>query len=389
LSSLSSSYGTNTSTTSSGLSSYLVGIKEAAADITSSVETARKTSTWESSSLSSDSSDVSVSYSGSDKIEDMSVTVKALAQGQVNEGKDYISTASTIKSTSFSIETADGKKKNFFIATGSSVTNEEVQQKAADKINSANLGITASVEKDSKTGASRLVLTGKTGEGNDYTVSGSLAEDLGITSVTQEAQDAVYSINSGEDEKSSSNTIKVSDDLSLTLNKVSETPSNITYSKNTTGGINAARELVNSYNALYSAAKKYDDTGSLQLQSKMVSLDSTYAASLERIGITTNSQGYLEIDEDKMKEAADDGTLEKFFNNDKGKNYGFVNRLEQLSESISSDPSKYLSSSAKEELNSSDSSSYTSLSSSYLSSSRFRRSYFNYISTSALFDALF
>lgn len=390
LSSLSSTYGVNTSTTSSGVSSYLVGIKEAAATITSSLNTAGSSSTWNSTSLTSDTSDVSVTYTGTDKVDPMTVNVKALAQEQINEGYDFVSNASTIRSTSFSIETADGQKKDFFVATGSTVSNKEVQQKVADKINAAKLGITASVETDSKTGSSRLVLNGKTGEGNDFTVSGALAEDLGITNVTQKSQDAVYSINSGADKTSSSNTIEVSSKLSITLKNVSESPSNITYAKNTTSGINAARQLVNGYNALLKAAKDYDDLGSLKLQSKLISLDSTYSAALGRIGISTNENGYLEIDEDKMKAAAEDGTLEKFFTQDKGMTYGFTNRLEQIAGSITSDPSKYLSSSAKAELSSVDSSSsYSLLSSSYFSSAKFRRSYFNYISTSALFDALF
>lgn len=388
MSAISNSYGVNTSKTSSSLSSYLVGIKEAAKDITSAVSTGTKASTWNDVSYNSDSSAVSVNYTGSEKLEDMKVDVKAVAKEQKNEGKSLTSDDKTnVRSTSFSIEASDGKSKSFYVASNSSLTNEELQQKVADKINSAKLGITATVEKNSKDGTSKLVLSGKTGKDNTFSVSGSLAEDLGINKTTQNAQNASYSINSGEYKESDINDIKLNDKLSLTLKAETEKTANITYSKKQTKGINAARELVNSYNALYDTAKGYDDLGSLKLQSKLVGLDSTYSGALSRVGITTNSEGYLQIDEDKMQKAAEDGTLEKFFREDSGQSYGFVNRLNQLADKIDSDPSRYASSSAKEELSSN--ASYTDFSVDYLKSSRYIKSYFNYVSTSALFDALF
>lgn len=387
MSAISNSYGVNTSTTSSSLSSYLVGIKEAANDITSAISTATNASTWNEISYNSDSSSVGVSYTGTEKLEDMTVDVKAVAKEQKNEGKALSADKSSIRSTTFSIETSDGKNKNFYVATSSSLTNEEVQQKVADKINSAKLGITATVEKNSKDGTSKLVLSGETGKENTFEVKGSLAEDLGIDKVSQKAQNASYSINSGAYQESSTNDIKLNDKLSITLKAETEKTAKVTYSNNQTKGINAARAFVNSYNALYDTAKDYDDLGSLKLQSKLVGLDSTYAGALGRIGISTNSKGYLEIDEDKMQAAAESGALEKFFREDAGQSYGFVNRLNQIAKNIDADPSQFISSSAKAELSSADT--YSAYSSDYLKSSRFIKSYFNYVSTSALFDALF
>ncbi len=384
-------YGVNTSKTSSSLSSYLVGIKKASSGLRSAIKTAQDKSIWNKISYNSSSNAVGVDYTGKDKLKDMTVEVKSLAKSQINEGKKLNSNASTVRSTSFSIKTADGTKKNFYVSTGSSLSNLDVQQKVADKINSAKMGITASIEKDSK-GNSRLVLKGESGKDNDFTVSGALAEDLGITNVSQEAQDAVYSINSGEDQTSSTNKIKIDDELTLNLKEVTDEPAKLTYSKNQTSGINAARSFVNGFNELYDTARDYDDLGSLQLQSKLVGLVAAYSSSLERIGISTDENGYLKIDEDKMKKAADNGDLEKFFTNDAGANYGFVNRVDRIASQVESDPTKFVSASAKEEMVSSDSSYYSSYASEYsklMGSSSFRKSYFNYITTSALFDALF
>lgn len=386
------SYGVNTSTASSSLSSYLVGIKQAAANIGSAVDTAQDKSTWNKISYNSDSSSVSVSYTGDKELGNMTVDVKALAKSQVNEGKKLEADArSSVNSTSFSITMDDGTKKDFFVATGSSLSNKEVQQKVADKINSSKLGVTASVETDSK-GKSRLVLTGKSGEENGFNVSGALAEDLGITTVSQKAQDAVYSINSGPEQKSSTNKIEINDNLTLSLKSVTEKTANLTYSKDLKKGINAAREFVNSFNALYDKARGYEDSGASKLQNRLTSLTSAYSKSLSRIGIGTDENGYLKIDEEKMQKAAENGDLEKFFTKDAGQNYGFVNRIDILANQVNSDPSKFLSSSGKEELKSENSSSSSYYPSSYtdlMGSASFRKSYFNYITTSALFDALF
>ncbi len=101
------------------------------------------------------------------------------------------------------------------------------------------------------------------------------------------------------------------------------------------------------------------------------------------------SKGYLQIDEDKMKEAADNGDLDRFFdsNGKKGLSYGFTNRLENLADKAFDDPTSFLSNQGKTEVNSAGgSSSYygsnSGVSYNYLSA------YYRYSTTALLFNAM-
>ncbi|MBR1737873.1 MAG: hypothetical protein IJ736_12820 [Firmicutes bacterium] len=385
-------YGQNTASAAADASSYAVDVKESANALKNSVaqlSAKGDKSVFNAATANSDDKGVSVKYTGTEKFDDMKVGVTQVAQAQKNEGDKLKADATaTANSSSFKITDANGKSRSFFVSVSAKDTNEDVQQKVADKINSAGLDVTASIEKDEKTGQSRLVVSGKTtGEGKDFTVSGEMADNLGINKATQSAQDAVYTIN-GEEKTSSSNNIKVSDNLSLTLNSKTEKDANVSYSKSNTNGINAVRSLVNNYNALMDTAKNFKDSGASKLENQLKGAADTYATALSRIGITTNENGYLQIDADKMKSAADSGELQKFLesNSEDNANYGFINRLGSIAEKAD-DPTNYMSQETKNSVNSNSVSNYYN--SSYANSNYYINSYINLSNSSLLFDAMF
>ena len=385
-------YGKNTASVSADVSEYAVDVKESAAALKNSVSQLSAKgdkSVFNTATANSDNNGVSVKYTGNAKFDDMKVGVAQLAQAQKNEGTELkADSTSNAESSSFKITDANGKSRSFFVSVSAKDTNEDVQQKVADKINSAGLDVSASIEKDEKTGKSRLVVSGKTtGEGKDFAVTGEMAENLGINKTTQNAQDAVYTIN-GEEKTSSSNNIKVSDELSLTLNSKTENDATVSYSKSNTNGINAVRSLVNNYNALMDTAKNFNDSGAARLENQLKSTSDTYASALSRIGITTNENGYLQIDAGKMKEATESGELEKFLdsNSENGANYGFINRVGSIAEKAD-DPTNYMSQNAKNTVNSNDVSNYYNAN--YANSNYYINSYINLSNSSMLFDAMF
>lgn len=321
----------------------------------SSLMTSGSGSVYSQVSLASDSSAVSVSYTGSDKPEDFTVDVTQAAAAQENAGTALKANATASGASSLTITSSDGEKHSFYVSSSYSATNAEVQEKLAEKINNAKIGITASIKTDENKGTSQLVLTAKnSGADSAFSVSGELAQSMGISKATTAAQDAVYSINGGAEQTSSTNKIKLSDDLTLNIKGKTSKTANISYSKNSLEAINSAREMVNNINGLLNAAKESKDKSSEKLESLISSTIKTYASGLADIGITTGENGYLKIDETKMKTAAESGELEKFFTSDAGKNYGFANRMSRIADQTKNEPTRFLSTEAKHNLNASE-----------------------------------
>ncbi|MCI8805075.1 MAG: hypothetical protein HFE59_04135 [Clostridiales bacterium] len=361
-------YGAGKSTSSSvssATSDYLVNLKNKASNVVDAVSSIRDNSKNDKkiAANSDNSSAVSGTYTGDKKRDDIKIDVEKIASAQVNESESLKSNSSSLyykKASNISITTSEGKSYSFNYSAKITETDEKALNNIAAKINKANIGVSASVETDEKTKTSKLVLTGsKAGEGNDFTVSGNLAEALGIDNVKTASSDAVYSIN-GERRTSSSNEVKVDEELTLKLKGTTEKSATISFGKSKTNTINSARELVNAFNGLANTAYSSNDSGADRLGDRLKSIAKTYGASLDKIGVSLNSKGYLEIDEDKMDKAAENGELDKFFNSN-GKNglsYGFVNRLENLAKKAYDDPTDFLSSSGKAEVNSVSNSSY-------------------------------
>lgn len=390
-------YGTNTASSSTNTSNYLVDIKEKSSDILDTLESlnAKGSSSLFKNTVAakSNNSAVTAQYSGSETQEDFEVEVSQIASSQKNESISFNKRGAAIYSahaSKINIETSDGKSLSINYSANISDTDEKTLNKIASKINDANIGINASVQTDSKTGTNKLVLSSKeTGSENTFSVSGDLAEALGINNVSTAAADAVYSIN-GEQHVSSSNKIEFEDGTKLTLNSTTteNKPAKISYKNDMTDAINATRELVNNFNALASTAYKSTDTGAAKLSKQLQAAADTYSASLSRIGISMNSKGYLEIDSDKMQSAADSGELSRFFNanSNNTKNYGFAYRLETIASKANSDPTTYLSNPAKSAINSTSNAGYSLTSSG--SSRNYINTYYRYSTAALLFDTL-
>lgn len=391
----SGSYGTNTVTSSSKTKNYVVDLKEKSADLLSTLNSLKQkgsTSPFaDSIKGQSDNKAVSVSYKGSEMPDEFTVDVSQTAAAQENKGSALKSNASSLyytDDTSISI-TSGEKSVSFSYNAKITETDSKAMKNIAEKINEAEIGVTASVVTDSKSGTSTLVLKAdKTGEDNGFTVTGGLAESLGVNNVTTEGRDAIYFID-GEKRTSSSNEIKLDNNAVLTLNDTTEKTANVSFKKDNLKAINAARELVNGFNALANTAYKFDDKGSAALGRQLKSAASTYRSSLSKIGISLNKKGYLEIDEEKMQKAADSGELDKFFNigGKQNMNYGFNYRVETIAKSVNSDPTKYLSNDAKTDLKNTNTASSYNFSNANVSRN-YISSYYRYSSMSLLFNAL-
>ena len=106
----------------------------------------------------------------------------------------------------------------------------------------------------------------------------------------------------------------------------------------------AVEGFVKNYNDLYTeSVQKTSDAKAQNLASKMIGISKTYMGSLARIGIGFDRDGKMTIDSDKLDAAAENGSLEKFFTENNGKNYGFTNQLSRLADNVSRNTSNYVS----------------------------------------------
>lgn len=307
------------------------------------------------------------------------ITIQQLATVQKNTGTSLASTALSGANTgtnSFSVE-KDGKTYQFSVNIYATDSTRTAQQKTADAINKQNIGINASVEYDSKTKKSTLVLAStETGEKNAFTIAdvenkGNLVSALGIGQTTQAAGDARYTVD-GVEKTSAKNTVDLGDGLTGTLKKVTSEEVKVTAKKDITGITNAIYDVVNNFNGLRETAKDYgNDQGAQSLLQRMDNLASSYSSSLEKLGITRNKDGYLEIDTKKLTKAFEDGSAERYLGDN---NAGFTQRLSQLAKTVDSDPNRYVSyqsrrsmNDASQGANGTDNTSYTNYMSAYQS----------------------
>ena len=108
----------------------------------------------------------------------------------------------------------------------------------------------------------------------------------------------------------------------------------------------AIGNLIKNYNDLYvEAAQKTSDPKAQKLASKMVDISKTYKSSLANIGVGFDNDGKMTLDTKKLDAAIENGSLEKFFKENNGKNYGFTNQLSRLADNVSRNTSNYVSSS--------------------------------------------
>lgn len=332
---------------------YVNSIRSGAKSLYDSVGLMSQKSTFERMSAVSSNNEslkVNASSNPTKDFTDTTVDIQQVATTQINKGVAMKSddTYAGLGTQRFEIE-VDGKSHQLSVKVELGDTNRQVQQKMADVINSKNLGVTASVAIDTKSKSTTLSVESKnTGDDakNNFKIrdlSGSLAANTGVNAVSQQAQDAVYSVN-GVEKTSKSNTVDLGNGVSATLRKATtESSVNVSIQNDKSYAIGQAKDLVSAYNSLLSAARS-GTNGSTRLLNDLTSAYQSYAPALERIGVTEGKDGNLSIDTKKLEAAAENGKLQDFFTQGAGQSYGFTNRLSRIAGNAQSNPSYYINS---------------------------------------------
>ncbi len=346
----------------------------------------------QTTSTSSDSSSVSAdTSSGTAVAGTYSVTVQQLAQGQTITSAALPSSASPLSSGTLTLQlgtwSGGPPPTGFADKAGSaplSITigaGDTSLASIRDKINGANAGVTASIITDSTgsrlslrssaTGAEngfKITATEDTDDGNAATGLSALNYDpVGGTaqlSLNQTAVNAKATVNGIAVESASNTLSNISDGLSLTLLKKSDTPVAITVAADTASMQKAITDFVSAYTALngyIQSSTKYDTStavkagtartdGPLQgdpsiigFQNQMrgilntTSTTSSMYARLSDIGISVQADGSLATNSTKLTAAlAHPDELKKLFatQGTTNENTGIMVRFANLSHAV-------------------------------------------------------
>ena len=243
------------------------------------------------------------------------VNVKQLATKQTNTSIGLQKNSLAQKDAAFSISNGKGSF-SFRISAkdqdGNFKTNTQMLKEMADAVNRKGIGVKASVTTEGDT--SKLTFTSEeTGKEKGFQVEGEAAAEYGLNNVTQQAQDAEYTVSkNGREEQtftSDKNTVTMDyGRMDVTFEKTGE--ATIQAGQIDTDQIvSAVKDLVEKNNSTISLLEKNADRGyGVQRQ-----LDSMTAASvtdryMENIGISKGSDGKLTLDETKLKAALENDT---------------------------------------------------------------------------------
>ena len=267
----------------------------------------------------------------------INLNVKQTATAQTNAGSAMGADAKDVKAGeySFAIE-AGGETHNFTIKVDENDTNASIQEKMAAAINERDIGVNASVTAteaaDGKEATTSLSLTSAaTGTDSAFTVKedpGGIASAMGIAGATQNAQNAIYSVNGCEDITSQSNDVSLTAGVTATL--TGSGSASISLERDSKSAVDGIRGLVDSINSALKSAGENEGRGSTRFVSDIQTMNKSYSASLEKMGIAVAKDGSLSIvDEDKLAKATADGSADRLFAD---KRFGFGARLDKIAD---------------------------------------------------------
>ena len=271
-----------------------------------------------------------------------SVDVLQLAKNQQNAGNSLVSNDLAINSGmtegkhSFSIE-IDSKIHSFEVDVSATDTNRVIQQRMANAVNNANIGVRAGISDSS--GNSSLTFEGlKTGENARFSVNMSPElSSIGGSNITQEAQNARFRVNrgfTGALQTSETNDVSLGFDIKARLEKVGR--ADIAMQTDSRAQINAVRDMADAFNTL-------SEVGGSQVARRLGDVIRTYSGSFSSLGIGLDASGRMRIDEAALSRAAESGALERAINREPaGASFGAFNRLAHVGSTAARSPGQFV-----------------------------------------------
>ncbi|MCI8300735.1 MAG: flagellar filament capping protein FliD [Lachnospiraceae bacterium] len=300
---------------------------------------------------------VSANYLGgshySEDSDNFTIEVQGLATPQINQGAYLDKNRLNLKPGTYSFDLENNTSAyEFQFTINPDDTNFSTQNKLANLITNADIGLKASVVENADGLSSLQIESLATGISPDdvflFSISPQGSHDsmaaidaLGIDHVSQEAHNAVFLLN-GTEQMAYENTFLLDNNFELTLHGTSPVgqPAVIGFKTNADAMAENIQTLVDSYNSVLHTANKYSGSQpqSVQLYRDMSGTAFAYQKSLENIGLIVADNGEISIDKDALTETVSSEDYEDKLSvlND------FKNLLNMKANNASLDPMRYV-----------------------------------------------
>ncbi len=236
------------------------------------------------------------------------VNVKQLAAKQTNTSAGIMKNDLAQKDAAFSISTEKGAfsfKVDAKDKDGNFKTNTQMLNEMADAVNKSGIGVKASVSTEDDT--AKITFTSeKTGEKSAFEVKGEAAEEYGFDKVSQEAQDAEYTVSkNGRQEEtftSAENTVTMDyGRMDVTFEKTGQATIQ-TGQMDDDAIVAAVKDLVEKNNSTISLLEKNVSRGyGVERQLNGMTNGSFSDHYVEDVGIKRADDGRLSLDEEKLR----------------------------------------------------------------------------------------
>ena len=274
------------------------------------------------------------------------ISVTQLALSQENTGNELNGTNASvvnIGTNTFSIS-IEGQVHEISIEVVAGDTNKDVLQKLSTAINDANIAVTANVTSGSSVGTQQIIIkSDNTGISNDFLisdVSGNAITVTGANIITTSAQDASYKVDETS-YTSGSNTVYLDNGM-VTVNLLGVGDVDLTVAPDVNEVGNTITNFISELNSSIDFLQNNSDYINGDVLETINSFISDHKSELESFGIEVNSDGILEIDQDKLSLALNQnlGDIKNAFSGIDGLSIQINNYSSRIKSSPISDYSK-------------------------------------------------
>ena len=239
--------------------------------------------------------------------------VKALAKPQVNTGHFLDNNGHMFKEGTYSFDLdTDSNSFEFQFNVNAGDTNNDIIHKIARLVNTAKVGVSASILHDADRSALQLtsIKTGLTDD-EDYLfrissgASYGEIKALGIDQVSQQASNSSFTLN-GHEHSSLTNNFTINNTFEVTLKSESAPDENvhISFKANTEAIQDNLQTMVDTYNGMVAVGEKYaDQKGTGALYREVTNLALKQEDDLLSVGFFIEDNGKISVDKEELNDA--------------------------------------------------------------------------------------
>lgn len=258
-------------------------------------------------SSNTDVADVSLRYKYNTG-KDVTLDVQSIATAQMNSSEGVKASGAAVSDMAFEVTGGKGAVSVSVSAVkdnGTAKTNREMLQEAAKQINAGGTGVQAAVSE--KDGMAVIELkSSSTGTHSVFTVSGTTGAAQGIENVGNEAQNAEYTVTNqyGTQSYSSQNNKVILDAGRIEAELKGTGSTEITKQPDNDKIVKAMSNLVDSYNQAVKFLSSNVSHGK-GVANQLNGFERVLGDSriMDRLGISKEKNGTLELDKDKLKQS--------------------------------------------------------------------------------------